>query len=45
MGELFERCFSCYKKEVRSYIFNISSCATLKETFMAKYNGVLPRKT
>ena len=26
-------------------IFNISSSATLKETFVAKYNGVLPRNT
>ena len=26
-------------------IFNISSSATLKETFAAKYNGVLPRNT
>ena len=25
------------------YFFNIPSSATLKETFTAKYNGVLPR--
>ena len=26
------------------FFFNISSSATLRETFTAKYNGVLPRK-
>ena len=34
-----------YYRNFTVHQFFISSCATLKETFMAKYNGVLPRKT